>query len=211
MTTSLARLVATARKKTPWELSNGVLYDLCRQHLRHDSPEKVIAKILMIGRVYAAAIERRRSKTEGSDDFYISVVVPAVMKSNIDNWITAASRCDLDHAEAMDTMAEAHGQTTSLFQKISGLEKRSLASKYLHFHVPRLFFIFDTRAVSGLRAVSNLVGRAKAVACASRGDHTYQKFAGKCLRLRQHVKAEYGVSLDPRQLDNLLLLLHASR
>ena len=77
--------------------------------------------------------------------------------------------------------------------------------------MPRLFFIYDTRAVSGLRAVSNIVGRAKAAACASRGDGTYQKFANKCLRLRQHVKTECGVTLDPRQLDNLLLLLHESR
>jgi hypothetical protein len=206
MATPLARLVATARKKTPWELSNGVLYDLCRQHPRHDSPEKVVAKILMIGRVYAAAIERRRHKTEGSDDFYISVVAPTVMRSSIDNWIAEAARCDLDDAEALETMTEAHGRTTRLFQKISGLGKRSLASKYLHFHVPRLFFIFDTRAVSGLRAASHIVGRAKATGRG--GDETYRNFAAKCLRLRQHVESEYGVTLDPRQLDNLLLRLH---
>jgi hypothetical protein len=211
MATPLARLVATAGKKTPWELSNGVLYDLCRQHPRHDSPEKVVAKILMIGRVYAAAIERRRHKTEGSDDFYISVVAPTVMRSSIDIWIAEAARCDLDDAEALETMTDAHGRTTRLFQKISGLEKRSLASKYLHFHVPRLFFIYDTRAVSGLRAVAEIVGRAKEGDTSRTGDDTYRKFASKCLRLRQHVKSEYGVAFGPRELDNLLLLLHESR
>ena len=211
MAASLAQLVAKARTKTAWELSNRVLYDLCRKHPHHESREEVVAKVLMVGRVYAAAIERRRRKTEGSDDFYISTVAPAIMKSGIDDWIAEAARCELDHAEALEAMAEAHGRTTRLFQKISGLEKRSLASKYLHFHVPRLFFIYDTRAVSGLRAVSNIVGRAKAAACASRGDGTYQKFASKCLRLRQHVKTECGVTLDPRQLDNLLLILHESR
>lgn len=211
MSTPLARLVATAQKKTQWELSNGVLYDLCRQHPLHDSPEKVVAKILLIGRVYAAAIERRRGKTEGSDEFYFSAVAPTVMKSRLDDWIAEAARHDLDHDGGLDAMAEAHGQTTRLFQKISGLEKRSLASKYLHFHVPRLFFIYDTRAVSGMSVVSGIVGRAKATESGSSGDATYRKFASKCLRLREHLKAEYGATLDPRQLDNLLLLLHESR
>jgi hypothetical protein len=211
MATSIAQYVAKAQKKTAWELSNRVLYNLCREHPRHDSREEIVAKILMVGRVYAAAIERRRDKIEGSDDFYISTVAPAIMKSRLDDWIAEAAQCELDHAAALDTMADAHGRITRLFQKITGLEKRSLASKYLHFHVPRLFFIYDTRAVSGLRAVSNVVGRASASGLCRSGDATYQTFASKCLRLRTHVKVEYGATLDPRQLDNLLLLLHESR
>lgn len=211
MATSLARLVATAQKKTAWDLSNRVLYDLCRKHPRHDSREEVIAKVLMVGRVYAAAIERRRGKTEGSDDFYISIVAPVIMKSGLDDWIAETAQHDLERDEALDAMTDAHGRTTRLFQKISGLEKRSLASKYLHFHVPRLFFIYDTRAVSGLRAVAEIVGRAKAGHRSRTGDDTYWKFASKCLRLRQYVKSEYGVAFGPRELDNLLLLLHESR
>jgi hypothetical protein len=165
----------------------------------------------MVGRVYAAAIERRRRKTEGSDDFYTSIVAPAITKSGLDDWITEAAQHDLDREEALDAMTDAHGRTTRLFQKISGLEKRSLASKYLHFHVPRLFFIYDTRAVSGLRAVAEIVGRAKAGHTSRTGDDTYRKFASKCLRLRQYMKSEYGVAFGPRELDNLLLLLHESR
>ena len=165
----------------------------------------------MVGRVYAAAIERRRAKTESSDDFYISVVAPRIMKSGLDDWIAEAAQHDLDRDEALDAMTNAHGRTTRLFQKISGLEKRSLASKYLHFHVPRFFFIYDTRALSGLRAVAEIVGRATAIRTSHMEDDAYRKFASKCLRLRQHVKFECGVSLGPRELDNLLLLLHESR
>jgi hypothetical protein len=211
MAASLAQLVAKAQKKTAWELSNRTLYDLCRNNPRHENREEIVGKILMVGRVYAAAIERRRSKVETSDDFYISTVAPAIMKSRLDEWIAGAARCELDDNDALGTMADAHGRTTRLFQKITGLEKRSLASKYLHFHVPRLFFIYDTRAVSGLRAVSNVVGRASASESRKSSDATYWTFASKCLCLRRHVETEYGVTLAPRQLDNLLLLLHESR
>jgi len=41
--------------------------------------------------------------------------------------------------------------TKKLFSKISGLNKRSLASKYLHFHVPELFYISDSRAYDAMR------------------------------------------------------------
>lgn len=211
MAFSLSKLVPKAQQETPWDLSNRVLYGLCRKHPEHNTREEVVAKVLMIGRVYAAAIERRRSKTEGSDDFYTATVAPLIIRSKLDDWIARAAPLRLDHNEALDTMVDVHGRTTGLFQRISGLEKRSLASKYLHFHVPRLFVIYDTRAASGLRAVSRIVGRGRADTRTSKSDDAYYRFASKCLSLRQHVKTEHGASLTPRQLDNLLLLLHESR
>ena len=62
--------------------------------------------------------------------------------------------------ESFENSSEAHARTTELFTKIRGLEKRSLASKYLHFHVPGLFFIYDARAIAGMRKVMDVVGRA---------------------------------------------------
>jgi hypothetical protein len=83
---------------------------------------------------------------------------------------------------------------------------RALASKYLHFHVPRLFFIYDSRAVEGMRAVSQIVGRVSSYS--SSGDKEYSSFAEKCSRLRKYCKAEFGAELSCRQLDNLLLALY---
>jgi hypothetical protein len=39
----------------------------------------------------------------------------------------------------------------------SGLNKRSLASKYLHFHVPELFYISDSRAYDDAMRNSELL------------------------------------------------------
>ena len=44
-----------------------------------------------------------------------------------------------------------HNFLTVIFNEISGLDKRSLASKYLHFHLPNLFYIYDSRADNAIR------------------------------------------------------------
>jgi hypothetical protein len=206
MSLPLRRHVEKAMQRNAWHFSNEVLYDLCREHPLHTEIDVVLAKILLIGRVYAAAIERRRSKNEGNDNFYTTTVAPKIINSQIDRWIEAAKKPKPASAGALDVMIEMHGRTTQLFSEISGLEKRSLASKYLHFHVPQLFFIYDTRAVEGMRAVSQIVGRVSSYT--GSGDKEYRKFAEKCSRLRSHCEAEFGAPLSPRQLDNLLLALY---
>jgi len=205
MPSTLRNLVEHAKERTPWHFSNEVLYDLCRKHPLHTEIGVVAAKILLIGRVYAAAIERRKSKVSENDDFYLSDVAPQIIKSPIDRWIENAKDEDRSVAESLETMVNIHAKTTQLFSKISGLEKRSLASKYLHFHVPGLFFIYDSRAVKGMRAVSHIVGRGTPYIGA--GDKEYRKFAGKCARLHRYCVSEFGINLKPRQVDNLLLAL----
>lgn len=207
MPSILRSLVEHAKERTPWHFGNEILYDLCRKYPLHTEVDVVLAKILLIGRVYAAAIERRKSKVNENDDFYLSDVAPKIIKSPIDRWIEKAKDKKRSAVESLDTMIEIHAKTTQLFSKISGLEKRSLASKYLHFHVPGLFFIYDTRAVEGMRAVSHIVGRATPYSGA--GDKEYRKFAGKCARLRSYCVSEFGINLQPRQVDNLLLALYA--
>ena len=104
-------------------------------------------------------------------------------------------------------LLDVHHALTKLFEDLTGLEKRSLASKYLHFHFPRLFFLYDNRAIEAVSMLSQIAGPAR------RGngkfDNEYRKFAGKCLRIRDHIKKQYKVVLTPRQLDNLLLNIYS--
>ena len=63
-----------------WDASNRVLYDQCREHPAHTDDGEVLAKIILIARVYAAAIERRRTKTDDHENgrFYVETVAPAI-------------------------------------------------------------------------------------------------------------------------------------
>jgi hypothetical protein len=190
---------------TAWEASNRVLYDLCREHPAHRDSGEILAKVLLIGRAYAAAIERRRNKEDDheNDRFYIDTVAPAIRTSAVDSWLHQARTATPATPDGLQAMVEVHGKVTGLFSEISGLEKRSLASKYLHFHVPRLFFIFDSRAVEAMREFSDVLPRASR--SERNGDNEYRKFAEKATALVQFCEREYGLLMLPRHVDNLLL------
>jgi hypothetical protein len=203
----LKLLVDNAVTPSPWDLGNGVLYRLCREHPTHEDCAAVIAKVWLIGRACAAAIERRRPANEANNSFYVDTVAPAIMKSDIDAWIGAVRERPQD-GRGTAALLGAHARVTRLFESAAGLNKRSLASKYLHFHVPEVFYIYDTRAIEGLNALSERLGRSTSE---SRGvDVEYRRFVDKCLLLQCLIEGRLGVRLTPRQLDNLLLSVHAA-
>lgn len=199
--------VVRATGPNPWDMTNAMLYELCQNYPDHTNQDAVLTKIHVVGRIYAAAIERRRNKKaeETNDTFYISSVVPALMASELDQWIRRAKAVEPNTQAAMEVMVEVHGQTTELFKSISDLEKRSLASKYLHFHVPDLFYIYDSRAAKALRGLHKVLGRR--LRNEMWGDAEYRKFVGKCDVLKSLCETKFGISLSPRQLDTLLLAI----
>lgn len=66
------KLIKDAKSQSYWDLGNKVLYDLCRKYPRHEGYPEIIAKIWIIGRSYAAAIERRKSDAVKMDENFES-------------------------------------------------------------------------------------------------------------------------------------------
>ena len=83
--------VKNNKKPRVWDFGNSVLYQLCEDHFNHNKDQLILTKVLFIGRVYSAAIERRKNKgnSDINDDFYTKVVVPIIKKPNLDNKLTA--------------------------------------------------------------------------------------------------------------------------
>jgi len=79
-TTNILKLTS---RSAIWNLGNEILYQLCREYPDHKSPEVITAKIWLIGRSYAAAIERGRTVEKDSDSFYESKVVPKIQASGL--------------------------------------------------------------------------------------------------------------------------------
>ncbi len=196
-----------------WDFGNKILYDMCHQYPRHNKNSEIIAKVWLIGRSYAAAIERRKNtgiyKFNG-DDFYLEKVAPEIMKSNIDEWLGSLEHIETISETTLGLILSVHLKVTDLFSKISGLQKRSLASKYLHFHYPNLFFIYDSRVVKAVSHLSNITGRAGRSKFKSDSDNEYRKVCEKCIKIRNYVNEEYGIYLTTRNLDNLLLKIEAN-
>lgn len=204
------KMIEQATTLSVWNKGNGVLYDMCSRYPTHNADDEIIAKIWLIGRSYAAAIERRKQKSdEDGDGFYTNNVAPMIRKSKIDHFLEPLKGYRKITADNFEEIMTVHLYVTDLFNKISGLDKRSLASKYLHFHYPMMFFIYDSRACNGIRKFSSITGRASKTTDAL-ADNEYRKFSEKCLALRSHIKEKFGQSLKPREIDNLLLFAEKS-
>lgn len=176
---------------------------MCANYPHHKSIDQIVAKIWLIGRSYAAAIERRKNAKEYNEDFYTEKVGPVMMKSGIDRWIAEINRFRFPTLDNIEDILDVHGSLMNLIKKMTGMEKRSLASKYLHFHKPNLFFIYDSRAMESIR---KLIPPSKnKFSVRSNIDMEYAKFCLRCIDLREKIKGKYNMYLTPRELDNILL------
>jgi len=192
-----------AKGKSKWDFGNQILYNMCAKYPYHKKKDQIVGKIWLIGRAYAAAIERRKNAKEYNEDFYTKVVAPAIQKSGIDQWLAELNKCRIPTLNNIEDILVAHGKLTSLIESITGMRKRSLSSKYLHFHRPNLFFIYDSRAMESIRELAppskNKIDQNKNI------DIEYAKYCFRCINLREEIKEKFNTYLNPRELDNILL------
>lgn len=199
--------VGFALERSPWDLGNKVLYDLCQNYSKHDKDDAIIAKVWLIGRSYAAAIERRKNAAGTSDNFYETTVVEKMKELKIDEWLAGLPEQMTDPWSELGSIVTVHKKLMKLFFDITELEKRSLASKYLHFHKPNLFFIYDSRAKAAITKVTprlNQINQIKGIN-ADNADKEYLEFCRRCQCLKEFIKKKFAVDLTPRQIDKILL------
>lgn len=192
--------------KDPWSVGNEVLYEMCRKHPLHRKSGEVVAKLWLIGKSYSAALDRGRGSAGGdpvsSDNFYCEVAAPALIKSDIDVLLSSLPpETELTKA-LLAPVLQAHGALVDVFEAVTGRAHRSLASKYLHFHRPELFFIYDSRAREALEVAEPASGKARATRGAER---QYAAFVRRAMRYRERLTERFGVRLTPRELDRLFL------
>jgi hypothetical protein len=180
-----------------WDLGNETLYLLCADYPGHNADDAIIAKTWLIGRAYAAAIERRRiGNSYTGDEFYEKRVGPGIRKAKIDLWFK-----ELSVTQAAYAPIRIHKKLTDLLHELTGLNKRSFASKYLHFHFPTRFFIYDGRSRG---SVNKLVSRQLSTND-TYGDPEYADFYMRCERLSHDIANLIGRDPTPRELDKVLL------
>ena len=198
-----------------WHKGNEVLYKLCADYPDHTDDQIIVAKVWLIGRSYAAAVERGRTveaDTQTSEDFYRLKVAKAFKDKKLDSLLKKLKESqptnDSDDAEWIRAGLEIHGQLVKTLNHITGKDKRSFASKYLHFHVSDAFFIYDSIAAHGLSTFLPR-HRLKDELCkpsqVADVDDTYRTSVNKVYFLREEILQQHSVRLTPRQIDRLLL------
>lgn len=101
---------------------------------------------------------------------------------------------------------EVHAELMGIWKSAGATGKRSLASKYLHFHRPDIFPILDSRASGGIRKVTPDARQIPKLGACS-GDAAYLSFCARSAWLIQQVRRKFRIRLSLRQLDNLLLAI----
>jgi hypothetical protein len=101
---------------------------------------------------------------------------------------------------------ETHSYLVSELFPLKEDNKRSFASKYLHFHFPEQFPILDNRARCALSKYSIQIGREWRVRLGRLDlDREYAHFAYRIMRLQQAIHMRRGMRLTLREMDKLLL------
>ncbi len=197
-----------------WYTANSILYDLCKRYPNHKNEQEIIAKMFIIGRSYAAAIERGKKKPKMKKEFDVNTLYLELGKkmkdASFDNLINRCRKKDSVEQclKVHQKLIESIGEITQKFFYESA--KRSFASKYLHFHIPDKFFIYDSQASSTIGELLRYFGisrfpRDKPKSKSNSLDNEYKIFYDKCERGTKEIKKEYKISLNCRQFDNLLL------
>lgn len=212
---ALRRDVRRAMQENSWDLSNRVIYEMCARYPYHRTNGEIAGKLLIIGRVYSAAIERRKTKKTPESDFYLDEALPRIRGAKFDSLLQNPNLKKEPTVANAHHFIQLHQRINGVFAGIAGQSKRSLASKYLHFHRPTKFFIFDSRAAKGLANMMRelgLNGNKEIKIVQSRmkkhqRDAAYMRHFVRCLILRGFIRATCKVTLTPRELDKLLLRL----
>ena len=197
---------------TIYGLGNDILYSMCKNNFEHTSIDAVLAKTIIIGRTYAVALDRGKDKGKSDDeklklllingDFYQNKVVPLFMASDID--VKLARLKNLDSPEGVEAdILVLHNDLKEILLPINKEDKISFCSKYLHFHLPNLFFIYDSRAKSVINDF--VVKKDVQYFKASNFDTKYAKFYSKARHLQKSIADDFEL-LTPRQIDNLFLI-----
>ena len=188
-----------------WGLVDDALYDLCRRHPGHTDRSEVTAKIAMVGRVYAAGLERRVTPPPGQQAIAVIAKYAREHGGEIDRIIMALDPVQepLDPA-SMSLIVEQHGRLTALLRAVAtdGKAPRSFASKYLHFHRP-FVPIYDEYARQKLSRLVRWESSCLPFALSASGDREYWDYCIRFFRLYEAWRAA-GVWVTVKTLDAYL-------
>ncbi|MFC2119049.1 hypothetical protein ACFLSY_10440 [Bacteroidota bacterium] len=193
--------------KNPWDFSNEILYNLCKDNFLHNQHDIILTKVLFIGRIYAAAVERRKTKkTDINDNFYFDKVEPAFRESKLDEHLKRLMEVKSITSDKIPLILQTHYYLQRVLNRITGLNKRSFCSKYLHFHLPDLFFIYDSRALMALRNfITKVPKEFISVLQTKKIDMEYARFFCMCYQLKKQIEFKFDTTITTRQFDHILI------
>lgn len=135
-----------------WGAVDEVLYRACREHPLHNDRRAIMCKMVVVGRCYAAGIERLVTPRKGEQAVDRIGDCLARHGAVIDGIIQGLPDPEAPLTPApMRIVVRQHGRLTRLLARhlTKGRYPTSFVSKYLHFHRP-IVPIYDAYCLAGL-------------------------------------------------------------
>lgn len=202
--------VDAAVRPSIWDVGNEWLYKLCKTYPAHTDAAQVVAKIWLIGRAYSAAAERGVAG-KGQADKYIIELSQRFVDQKADRHLKRLPKPTADFRKHLEQVIDVHHSVESIFSNDDELGRVSLTSKYLHFHRPDLFPIYDSRASAAIAQVSPDSRFTGYEVPSEHATSLYGKFSVRTAWLLDQVAEVLGHTPTLRQLDNLLLQVHRDK
>lgn len=199
--------VLGAVKPSIWDVGNEWLYKLCETYPAHTVTAQVAAKIWLIGRAYSAAAERGVAG-KGQADKYIVELSQRFIARKADRHLQRLPKPMADFRKHLDQVVDVHHSIEAIFSNEDELGRISLTSKYLHFHRPDLFPIYDSRTSSAIAQITPDSRFSGYEVSSGHATSRYGKFTVRTAWLLDQMAAVLGYTPTLRQLDNLLLQVH---
>ncbi len=221
---------------------NQVLYDMCSKEPYHIDDGIVGSKCWLIGRAYAASPQRRKTKGRSNNaigyDYFFDRLGSEIIKneksSKLDKNIEAFSAASysgnyiedrpllIKSLEMVSLMNELIRESIA---KIDGLDNHhnivnngvnntiSFSSKYMHFHMPNIIYIYDKYSKANAPVAYKELGLdnnkkntvAKDLRTTALEIHTveYRRHVTNCYSLSSQISKDN--LLRPRSIDTFLL------
>lgn len=196
-----------AYSSNTWNVGNDWLYKLCKRYPTHKNVGEVAAKIWLIGRAYSVAVERGVSGKGGGEKYVEDLAVDFV-KQQADQYLTSLPSKRALFSKNLDLVSKTHKAIEAIFAN-KHLSRVSLTSKYLHFHRPNLFPIYDSRAAAAITKVTPEYQFSNYALQPVEVSSRYDIFCARCAWLVDEMKKRRSNKTPTlRQLDTMLLEIY---
>jgi len=194
-----------------WDLGNSYLYKLCKEYPKHESIPVILAKTWLIGRSYSVPLERKKWRTEKKmpvDGFYEKRIGPLFQSSKLDSYLENLSKLHTINNDAhLLEVLKTHYYLMEIIKNETKQQNRSFVSKYLHFHLPNLFFIYDSQvdkvAISIYTTFNHASYRPKVKS--KEIDKQYGKFCEISVVIKRAFEEKISKLITLREYDKILL------
>ncbi|MDN2701333.1 hypothetical protein O0881_04890 [Janthinobacterium sp. SUN100] len=203
-------MIAQATSPQKDDYLNNVLYEMCKKSPKHTDIGVIYAKLSIIGRTYAAALERTSKKEKKSNIIFSTAISKIIKDGELDALINEARMVKLPISlefssvdlNAISKILAPHAYLSRVLSQAAEIGKVSLSSKYLHFHLPDLYPIYDKYSRKNISKFTSSTGKKFEY---KNCEESYAKFFIRCLILKNSLMKNHKKKLSMRQIDNLLL------